>query len=194
MLATSVRTRGLTSTARLLRSSHSLVPGLFWPRASVDLCPHLDFSQLDFCKYPCFSDILSLFSIVRLVSVLAIFGLGPVARPASGADYMYVSLNNNTIVRYDVSLGTSALVQASRSVFVPTGQGLNFPTGLAFDTSGNLYAANASSNTITRYDSSGTYIVGSPFISSGLNGPFGIAFDSSGNLYAANVGNKTISK
>jgi len=101
-------------------------------------------------------------------------GMGMGTRPAGAVDYMYVSLQNNTIVRYDISLATSALVQASGSVFVPSGQGLNYVTGLAFDTAGNLYAANHDGNTITRYNSSGTRI-GTDFVPTGqgLSGPAG---------------------
>jgi DNA-binding beta-propeller fold protein YncE len=56
---------------------------------------------------------------------------------------------------------------------------------LAFDSSGNLYAANFD-NTITRFAPDGTP---SLFANSGLNNPAGLAFDSSGNLYVANVDN-----
>ena len=72
---------------------------------------------------------------------------------------------------------------------------MDFPTGLAFDTSGRLYVSNQTGNTITRYDSSGNRI-GTDFVPTGqgLNGPAGLAFDTAGNLYAANYGNNTISK
>ena len=131
---------------------------------------------------------------VRLAMALAVIVIGPGTRPAGAVDFMYVSLSNNTIVRYDVSLATSALVQASGSVFVPAGQGLNNPYGLAFDTAGNLYAANFG-NTITRYDSSGTRI-GTDFVPTGqgLNNPVGLAFDTAGNLYAANFNGNTITR
>jgi sugar lactone lactonase YvrE len=132
---------------------------------------------------------------VRLTLALAVLTMGLGLRSASGLEWMYVSLGNNTIVRYDVSLTTGAAVQASANVFVSSGQGLNSPGSLAFDTSGNLYAANVGNNTITRYDSSGIY-GGTPFVTSsqGLSGPSGLAFDTSGNLYAANVGNSTITR
>src|SRR5260370_24909500 len=67
--------------------------------------------------------------------------------------------------------------------------GLNSGEGLAFDSVGNLYAANF--NTIEKFTPGG---VGSVFASTGLNGPFGLAFYSAGNLYAANSGNNTIEK
>ena len=42
------------------------------------------------------------------------------------------------------------------------------PIGLAFDTAGNLYVANAGNNTITKVTPAG---VTSTFVSSGLNDP-----------------------
>ena len=69
--------------------------------------------------------------------------------------------------------------------------GLDYPTGLAFDSAGALYAANEGSGTIEKFAPNGT---GSVFASTGLSRPFGLAFDAAGNLYAANYGNNTIEK
>jgi DNA-binding beta-propeller fold protein YncE len=73
---------------------------------------------------------------------------------------------------------------------------LSNPTGLAFDSSGNLYAANANSSTIEEFaysggtlNKDGTIFAGS---SSGLNTPLGLAFDGSNNLYVANFVGNTI--
>ena len=68
---------------------------------------------------------------------------------------------------------------------------MNGPSGLAFDSAGNLYAANVNANTIERFTPGG---VGSVFANTGLNYPLGLAFDSAGNLYAANLNNNTIEK
>jgi hypothetical protein len=100
---------------------------------------------------------------------------------ASRADILYVTLGNNTIEKI-----TSA---GSGSVFASTG--LNNPYGLAFDSAGNLYAANYSTNTIEKYTPGGSASV---FASTGLSSTYGLAFDSAGNLYAANLGNSTIEK
>jgi len=75
------------------------------------------------------------------------------------------------------------------SVFANTG--LNGPSGLAFDSAGNLYAANAGDMTIEKFTPGG---VGSLFANTGLEAPHGLAFDSLGNLYVANNGNNTIEK
>jgi DNA-binding beta-propeller fold protein YncE len=131
--------------------------------------------------------------IAILGVVLSNLGLG--VKSSGAAEWLYVSMQNNEIHRYDVSLSTALAVESSRQTFVPAGQGLSSPMGLAFDTTGNLYVANNSSNTVTRYDSSGARI-GTFFVPSGqgLNVPTGLTFDSSGNLYVANVLGSTIAK
>ena len=68
--------------------------------------------------------------------------------------------------------------------------GLNRPSRLAFDTSGNLYVANTLSNTIYKITPDGNVST----FASGLNGPMGLAFDNSCNLYVANNSDDTISK
>ena len=113
------------------------------------------------------------------------------AAPLPAVDMLYVTLSNNTIVSYDTSSGNAATIAASVATFASTN--LNAPHGLAFDSSGNLYAANVGNSTISKFDSSGTY-VSSGSISTNLVNPTGLAFDSSGNLYAGNLGNNTISK
>jgi hypothetical protein len=61
------------------------------------------------------------------------------------------------------------------------------PRGLAFDSQGNLYVANA--NNIMMFTPGG---VGSVFATTGINQPWGMAFDSHGNLFVANAGDNTI--
>lgn len=100
------------------------------------------------------------------------------------AAVVYVSnFNNNTIERFD-SLGNDLGAFASAG-------GLQQPTGLAFDSGGNLYVANQGANTIIKFAPNGS---SSLFATSGLNQPYGLAFDVDGNLYAANAGSSTIQK
>jgi len=77
----------------------------------------------------------------------------------------------------------------------PFASGLSNALGLAFDSAGILYAANAgySTSTITRYNSSGT-LMEPAFASDGLSTVSALAFDNNGNLYAANQGNGTITR
>jgi sugar lactone lactonase YvrE len=75
---------------------------------------------------------------------------------------------------------------------------LNCPSGMAFDSAGNLYVADSGTigslnNTIVKFNTNG---VRSTFAtaSSGLTCPEGLAFDSAGNLFVANSGHGNIIK
>lgn len=63
---------------------------------------------------------------------------------------------------------------------------LNFPTGLAFDTVGNLYVSSddPANYSIQKIAPNGTVTV---FANTGLSGPHGLTFDKNGNLYVANI-------
>lgn len=63
------------------------------------------------------------------------------------------------------------------------GSGLGNISGLAFDSSGYLYAATYA-NVIRKFSTDGTDL--GNFTNVGLNSPLSIAFDSAGNLYAVN--------
>ena len=95
-------------------------------------------------------------------------------------DMLYVSLNNNTIVSYDTTGNDSMTIAATMTTFASTN--LSAPRGLAFDTSGNLYAANYGNSSISKFNSSGGYISN---IASNLSNSSGLAFDSLGNLYVS---------
>ena len=90
---------------------------------------------------------------------------------------------------YGASWGDGAILQFTSSgvgsVFASSGS--QRPSGLAFDSAGNLYAA-ITDNTVVQFTVGG---VGSVF-ASGLSDPQGLAFDSAGNLYVANYGEGTI--
>ena len=128
---------------------------------------------------------------VRLLgATLALATCSLLTGNAQAQNRLFLSLSNDSIVSYDISLTTAAAVEASKVVFTSTN--LNGLFGLAFDSSGNLYAANAGGDTISKFDSTGSFQ--STIGSGNLNTPTGLAFDSSGNLYAANLGANTISK
>ncbi|MFM7131998.1 MAG: PEP-CTERM sorting domain-containing protein [bacterium] len=115
----------------------------------------------------------------------------PGYKTARAADMLYVSLDNNTIVSYNVSLTSAAAVQNSASVFATSAQGLNVNHGLAFDTSGNLFVANSQTSSILKITPGG---VSSVFATNRIFGPEALAFDSSGNLFISNTQNGTIVK
>jgi sugar lactone lactonase YvrE len=101
------------------------------------------------------------------------------------ADTLYVSRDfpGDAVLEIDSATGHV-------TTFASTG--LSQPQGLAFDSAGNLYVANAGNNTIEEFTPGG---VGSVFASgAALSTPVGLAFDSAGNLYVANAGNNTIEK
>lgn len=86
-----------------------------------------------------------------------------------------------------------------------TSAALNFPSGVAVDSAGNLYIADANNNRIRKV-SSGTITTvagngangfsgdGGPAASASLNSPLGIAVDSVGDLYIADKYNNRIRK
>ena len=90
---------------------------------------------------------------------------------------------------YGASWGDGAILQFTSSgvgsVFASSGS--QRPSGLAFDSAGNLYAA-ITDNTVVQFTVGG---VGSVF-ASGLSDPQGLAFDSAGNLYVGNFSSGTI--
>ncbi len=76
-----------------------------------------------------------------------------------------------------------------------TNTGLNGPTGIAVDGSGNIYVANRDSNTVTVYPAGSTgnaapsKTIGG--YKTGLNDPSGIAADSNGQIYVTNDGSNS---
>ena len=79
------------------------------------------------------------------------------------------------------------------------------PSGIAVDSSGNLYIADAGNNLVRKINSLGvvTTLAGSAGVTGSTNGirtaalfhsPFGVAVDSSGNVYVADSGNRLIRK
>src|SRR3989442_1788177 len=114
--------------------------------------------------------------------LLSIVVLLPVPT-ARGAVTLYVSSGSQTIdqVSSTGSVSTFATVPAN-----------SHPLGLAFDSSGNPYAADFSTDQISKITSGGAV---STFATlPGGSSPFGLAFDSSGNLYAADASTDQIIK
>jgi sugar lactone lactonase YvrE len=114
-------------------------------------------------------------------AVLTLAAVLLAAPAAAHGDTFYVSEYASNYVRQYTASGAG-------SVFVRTPGG---PTGIAFDSAGNLYAAIWSSSTIMKFTPGGP---GTVFASTGLNHPEGLAFDQAGNLYAANFSDGSIAK
>lgn len=125
-------------------------------------------------------------------SILAMIAVGLALTPRLLAvDYLYVSLVDDRVVRYDVSLASMTDVQNSMQVFVNSH--LDNAIDLAFDSTGKLYAANYDNSTVTQFDRNGQYLstIGA---SSGLQGVQGVAIDKFDQLYVSNAPINTISK
>ena len=104
------------------------------------------------------------FLILWLATVLTPFSV-------CASTMIYVSSpGNNTIMKYTLDgVGT---------VFANTG--LDTPQGLAFDGTGNLFAADSLHHRVVKYTAGG---VGSVFATTGTRNPFSLAFDGAGSLY-----------
>ena len=74
----------------------------------------------------------------------------------------------------------------------PLGSGFSSPTGVAVDSSGNIYVVDLNINGIKKMDANGTII--NTLGSSSFSYPTGVAVDRSGNIYVANPGNNAIMK
>ena len=85
-------------------------------------------------------------------------------------------------------LSAACLLHAQTSTLFATG--LDQPSGLAFDGSGNLFVSNTYSNTVSKVDAGGA-VTGTY---TGFTNPIGLAFDGAGNLYVSNIGANTVSK
>lgn len=68
-----------------------------------------------------------------------------------------------------------------------SGATLNNPRGVAIDASGNIYVTNSGNNTISKYNSAGTY-VGTFGTGATMSSPKDLVFDVSGNAYVLNLG------
>ena len=129
------------------------------------------------------------------------------------AGSLYIADNSNHRIRKVDSTGTITTVAGSgargfRGDGGPaTAARLAFPSGVAVDSAGNFYIADASNHRIHKVDSTGTIttIAGTARarlqVGTGVRqsrrsstGPYGVAVDSAGNFYIADTGNHRIRK
>ena len=122
-----------------------------------------------------------------LDGVLTGFVMSPIPEPepATAAQLLYLPVaGGNGIVTYDLSQQNPETIESSKRIFA---SGLNAPSGIALDRSGNVYVANQLDPSINKFSSEGLLLqkIGS---SANLDEPMGLAVDYSGNIYAANYG------
>ncbi len=120
---------------------------------------------------------------------------------------LYIADTKNNVIR-KITNGTITTVAGNNGQ--PAGNAgdngpatsavLNGPTGLAFDSAGNMYIADNGNNVIRRVDTAGniTTFVGASGGTNGtagrLSAPNGLWFDASGALYIADSGNQRVAK
>lgn len=102
------------------------------------------------------------------------------------ADFLYVSMSNQTIVRYNLGLSSGSAIEASMEFFTSSSRAM----GIGFDSFGNLYVANRNSwdttqvhATISKYDPDGNSL--GPLANNFLDYPNGLAIDKDNYVYAA---------
>jgi hypothetical protein len=69
---------------------------------------------------------------------------------------------------------------------------MSAPSALAADSSGDIWIANKTGNTVTELSQNGTLLSGAGYVNH-LNAPSAVAFDSLNNLWITNSGNNTLS-
>ena len=134
---------------------------------------------------------------------------GPIGLDVDSAGNVYVADSHNHTIR-KISAGVVTTLAGSPSVLGEnvdgTGAGARFkqPTGVAVDSSGNVYVADSLNHNIRKVTSTGVVttlagggVVGSTNAtgsSARFNQPRGVAVDASGNVYVADYNNHTIRK
>jgi sugar lactone lactonase YvrE len=136
---------------------------------------------------------------------------GPYGVAVDSGDNLYIADPGNNRIR-KVAAGTGLITTIAGNGTAgysgdnspATGAELNLPTGVAIDSAGNLYIADAGNNVIRKINASGiiTTVAGNNAEGySGDNGaatnatlytPTGVAVDSTGNLYIADSNNQRI--
>jgi sugar lactone lactonase YvrE len=95
---------------------------------------------------------------------------------------LYVAFNDGSVISYNSSnFASGSAIEVTK--YVHSGSG--GPTGIAFDSMGDVYVSYYYTNDVVEYSPSGTVIMD---ITSDVSQPEGIAVDSTGRIYAANTG------
>jgi sugar lactone lactonase YvrE len=121
---------------------------------------------------------------------------------ADGGNSEVLKVNTSGTLSVFAGTGTSGTITAGAA----TSSKLNSPTGVAVDSSGNVYIADGGNHEVLKVNTSGTLSVfagtgasgstndnnGSAATSAKLKTPYRVAVDSSGNVYIADSGNDVI--
>ena len=133
-----------------------------------------------------------------------------VALDASGN--VYIADSENNVIERVAPSGTLSIIAGNGTAGPPTagpapatGSNLNGPSGVAVDSVGNVYIADAANHVIEKVTPSGTLSViagtgeqgsptAGPATSSSFDYPTGVAVDASNNLYVADLFNNVVEK
>ena len=127
-----------------------------------------------------------------------------------GNSNLYVTDSANSVILHFTQSGSASIVAGSLNLPIHVDgtiatAGFSTPTGIAIDTSGNLYVSDSVDFTVRKISKDGTVttIAGSPNVSGNIDGAgraaefgmlAGLTLDNAGNLYVADYGNATIRK
>lgn len=134
---------------------------------------------------------------------------GPYGLAVDSSGNVYVADNSNHRIREIAPNGTVTLLAGNGARSYANGAaitaGFDQPTGVAVDTSGNVYVADYANSDIRMINTSGTVSTlagnqGQGFVngtggsggSAAFNNPLGVAIDSLGNVYVADTSNNRI--
>ena len=135
---------------------------------------------------------------------------GPDGVAVDSSDNIYIADAGNNRIEKVTTDGTLSVIAGNGDAGTPTpgpatSSRLFQPNGVAVDSSGNVYIADSTDNTIDKVTPGGTLsiiagngttgrVVPGPATSSGLSYPEGVAVDSSNNVYIADHSNYAIEK
>jgi sugar lactone lactonase YvrE len=109
--------------------------------------------------------------------------------------------NSNTVVEFNLAaLAISGSPTPNVTLSPNAGNSLDTPSGLAFDSSGNLWVANFDGNTVVEFTPATLATSGSPTpnvtlspnAGNSLDAPSGLAFDPAGDLWVVNSSNSSV--
>jgi len=131
-------------------------------------------------------------TITRITPALTVSSITGFTFPVD----LTVDASNNVYVTDlgDFSAGGGAVykILAGTSTATRLLTGLNNPSGIAINSSGDMFIAQYPLNAIIKVAAGTTIQI--PFVSTGLNSPYGMEFGPLGNLYVADEGSNTIKK
>ena len=126
--------------------------------------------------------------------------MGPFGVAVDSSGNVYVADYGNNRVEKFTGTGTylSQLGCPTGACSSGSGNGqFNEPSGVAVDSSGNVYVTDFQNNRVEKFTSTGLFVTKWGSLGSGdgqFDAPYGVAVDGSGNVYVADFGNDRVEK